>query len=330
MKKNILITGVAGFIGFHTAKLFLDKGYSVHGIDNLNDYYDPKLKLTRLDTLAKNENFKFSKIDVGNLDQMNEFWERVGGFEHVIHLAAQAGVRYSLENPYVYINSNVMGQTILLELCRKQPNFSHFVYASSSSVYGGNTDYPFSTNDRTDDPLSIYAATKRSCELIAQSYRNIYRIPSTGLRFFTVYGPWGRPDMSLFIFAKAIMEGAKVPIFNNGKMRRDFTYIDDIVNGIYRAHVRPIDLSDDASIHKVYNLGNNKSEDLMRYLELLQRALGKKALIDFHGMQTGDVVETCADISESQKDLGYAPQINIEEGIPRFVEWFLEYHKLNT
>lgn len=328
--KSILITGTAGFIGFHTAKLFLDKGYSVYGIDNLNDYYDPKWKLARLDILSRIENFKFSKIDVSNYEQMNGFWEKVGGFEHVIHLAAQAGVRYSLENPYVYVSSNIMGQTILLELCRKKPNFSHFVYASSSSVYGGNTDYPFSVSDRTDNPLSIYAATKRSCELIAQSYKNIYRIPSTGLRLFTVYGPWSRPDMSLFIFAKAIVEGVKVPIFNNGNMKRDFTYIDDIVNGIYRAHARTIDLRDDASIHKVYNLGNNKSEELMYYLELLQSALGKKAHIDFYGMQTWDVVETCADISESQKELGYVPQTNIKEGIPRFVEWFLEHHKFNT
>ncbi len=243
-----------------------------------------------------------------------------------VHLAAQAGVRHSLENPYAYIDANVMGELVVLEACRRLPDFKHLVYASSSSVYGGNRKLPFAVEDPVDRPVSLYAATKRAGELIAQSYAHLYRIPATGLRFFTVYGPWGRPDMSAYLFTKAIFEGAPISVFNQGDMRRDFTYIDDIVSGVLAALERPPADDGENPPHRLYNLGNHRSEDLMRFIALLEQACGREAVKVFEGMQPGDVKETYADIEASRRDLGFEPRTGIDEGLPRFVQWYREYH----
>jgi UDP-glucuronate 4-epimerase len=325
MSDPVLVTGAAGFIGFHTSKRLLERGETVVGIDNLNDYYDVTLKEARLAELQKYEKFAFVKLDIADKDGMEALWSDQGPFKRVVHLAAQAGVRYSLENPYSYISSNCMGHLTVMEMCRHTKDFKHLVYASSSSVYGGNTKLPFSVQDDVNNPISLYAATKRSDELMSQAYANLYKMPQTGLRFFTVYGPWGRPDMALFIFAKAIMNGEKVPVFNNGQMKRDFTYIDDIVTGVVASLDTPPSRNEPAP-HRVFNIGNTKSEDLMEFLQLIEQTLDKKADIEFHGMQDGDVAETFADIDETSEILGYKPTTSIREGIPKFLEWYTSYY----
>jgi UDP-glucuronate 4-epimerase len=327
MTDKILVTGSAGFIGFHTASRLLREGHHVVGLDNLNDYYDVTLKENRLAQLQAHEKFEFAKIDISDKAAMEKLWADHGGFKRVIHLAAQAGVRYSLENPYQYITSNCMGHVTVMEMCRHTEGFEHLVYASSSSVYGGNTKFPYAAGDPVELPLSLYAATKRSDELMSQTYSHLFGMPQTGLRFFTVYGPWGRPDMALFIFTKNICEGKPVPVFNHGKMRRDFTYVDDIVSGILAALKNPPN-ADNGAPHRVFNLGNNKSENLMDFIDLVQDELGMKAKLDFKPLQDGDVPETYADIDASVDILGFKPTTAIKEGIPKFIEWYKDYYKV--
>lgn len=326
MSDAVLVTGAAGFIGFHTATRLLQQGRTVVGIDNINDYYDVNLKHQRLEQLGNFQNFTFVKEDISNREGMEKLWAEHGPFKEVVHLAAQAGVRYSIENPYAYITSNCMGHLVVLEMCRHTQGFKHLVYASSSSVYGGNTKLPFSVNDPVDHPVSLYAATKRADELISHSYSHLYGIPQTGLRFFTVYGPWGRPDMALFIFTKAIMNGEKVPVFNNGQMKRDFTYVDDIIDGVVATLNNPPAKLGDKAPCRVFNIGNTRSEDLMDYLRLIEQELGKKADIDFLPMQAGDVRETYADVSETTAATGYVPKTPISEGVPRFIAWYKEFY----
>jgi UDP-glucuronate 4-epimerase len=330
----VLVTGAAGFIGSSTARALLERGDRVIGIDNLNDYYDPSLKRARLDRLARQfgNSFRFQQLDFSDAVALARFAGEQE-FEEIIHLGAQAGVRYSLENPQAYVQSNLVGHCNMLELAR-QRGVGHLVYASSSSVYGGNKSLPFRVEDRVDHPLSLYAATKKADELLSESYANIFRLPQTGLRFFTVYGPWGRPDMAMWIFTKALYAGEPLPLFNRGEMRRDFTYIDDIVAGVIACLDSPP--ADDGAAkaggsvgpHALYNIGNNRSEDLMRVVELLEQATGRKALLDPQPMQVGDVKETFADISAIERDHGFTPATRIDEGVPRFVRWDREYHGL--
>ena len=329
MSTPILVTGAAGFIGFSTSLRLLESGESVVGIDNLNDYYDVTLKEARLEELKKFDRFKFVKMDIADNASMENLWTEEGPFTRVIHLAAQAGVRYSLENPHAYINSNIIGHLNVIERCRHTENFEHLVYASSSSVYGGNKKTPFSVQDRVDNPVSLYAATKKSDELMSHAYSHLFRIPQTGLRFFTVYGPWGRPDMALFIFTKAIFENKPLPVFNNGNMKRDFTYIDDIVTGILGVLNNPPNEDNNEAPSRVLNIGNNNSEDLMDFVKLIETELGKKAEINFQPMQAGDVRETYADITETTAITGYQPTTNITEGIPKFIEWYKKYYRLS-
>ncbi|MGB4107348.1 MAG: NAD-dependent epimerase/dehydratase family protein [Alphaproteobacteria bacterium] len=330
MNDPVLVTGAAGFIGFHTALNLLQRGETVVGIDNMNDYYDVSLKESRLEQLANFTKFKFVKQDIADKQGMEALWAQHGPFTRVVHLAAQAGVRYSLENPYAYITSNCMGHLTVLEMCRHTENFKHLVYASSSSVYGGNKKLPFSVKDSVDNPVSLYAATKRSDELMSQAYSNLYGIPQTGLRFFTVYGPWGRPDMALFIFTKAISEGKPVPVFNKGEMKRDFTYVDDIVDGVVATLDRPPEkMSDDSAPHRVLNIGNTRSENLMDFISLIEKELGKKANKEMKEMQPGDVKETYADISETTVVSGFRPKTPISEGVPRFIAWYKDYYKVS-
>ncbi len=321
-----LVTGVAGFIGSHVCNMLLNQGKTVIGMDNLNDYYDIDLKESRLNSLKNHENkdnFLFHKVNIADKKSVDSLADCYRSeITHVIHLAAQAGVRYSLDNPFAYIESNISGHLVILEMCRTLPNLKHFVYASSSSVYGGNRELPYSVNDNTDSPVSLYAATKKSDELMSHSYTELFNIPSTGLRFFTVYGIFGRPDMAYFIFTKAILEGKPIHVFNNGKMKRDFTYIDDIVNGVISCTYN----TEKKSTHKIYNLGNNKPVPLMNMISVLEKTIGKKAEIIMKGMQQGDVIETFADITDSRKDFGYNPVTTIEEGLPRFVEWYKNYY----
>lgn len=326
MSEAILVTGAAGFIGFHTAVRLLESGKEVVGIDNLNDYYDVTLKEARLKILQNYPAFTFAKIDIADMEGMKTLWAEKGPFKKVIHLAAQAGVRYSLKNPHAYINSNIVGHLNVLECCRFTEGFEHLVYASSSSVYGGNTKLPFSVQDRVDNPISLYAATKRSDELMSHAYAHLYRFAQTGLRFFTVYGPWGRPDMAPFIFTKAICEGEKFPVFNNGKMKRDFTYIDDIVSGVLAVLENPPEDNGETAPQRVLNIGNTKSEDLMDFIALIEKEVGKKAQIDFQPMQDGDVQETYADVQETTKIAGYKPTTSINEGVPEFIEWYKGYY----
>ncbi|HET9336702.1 MAG TPA: NAD-dependent epimerase/dehydratase family protein [Sphingomicrobium sp.] len=332
---TLLVTGVAGFIGSAVAMALLDRGEPVIGIDNLNDYYDPKLKLARIERLkaAHGNAFTFEQVDFGG-QQALEAFAAPHRFDRIVHLGAQAGVRYSLVNPQAYVRSNLMGQINMLELARHQ-GAKHFVYASSSSVYGGNETLPFRVEDRVDHPVSLYAASKKADELMSESYAHLFRIPMTGLRFFTVYGPWGRPDMAMWIFTKALYEGRPLQIFNHGEMRRDFTYIDDIVRGVLACVDGPP--SDDGdekaggsrSPHALYNIGNHRSEELMRMVQLLEEATGRKAIIDFQPMQPGDVKDTFADISAIQRDHGFEPSTSIDVGVPRFVEWFKQYHQID-
>lgn len=321
---RILITGTAGFIGFHVAQALLARGTTVIGVDNLNDYYDVKLKQARLDQLLLHKNFSFHKLNIASKESVLPLAK--SGATHIVHLAAQAGVRYSLVNPYAYVESNVMGQVVMLELARQLPQLRHFVYASSSSVYGGNTKIPFAVDDPVERPVSLYAATKRADELIGWQYAHMYRLPCTGLRFFTVYGPWGRPDMAAWLFTKQIMIDQPITVFNHGKMRRDFTYIDDIVAGILATFDHAPEKTSEVP-HRLYNLGNSRSENLMDFIAVLEKALGKKAHYDFQPMQPGDVPETFADIGASTRDLGFQPKIAIAEGIPRFVAWYKDYHR---
>ncbi len=325
---TILVTGAAGFIGSHVCIKLLERGESVLGVDNLNDYYDVSLKEARLARIKDHPNFRFAKVNIADREGLSQAIADAGGIRRAVHLAAQAGVRYSLVNPFAYVETNVMGHTVILEACRHAPDFEHLVYASSSSVYGGNKDLPFSVDDRVDNPVSMYAATKKSDELISHSYSHLFRVPATGLRFFTVYGPWGRPDMALWIFTKAIYAGEPIPIFNNGDMRRDFTYIDDIVDGTIRALDNPPEDDGEAPPHRVFNIGNHRSEELMRLVEILEQATGKTADREFLPMQPGDVKETYADITPIQEQLGFQPRTSIEQGIPAFVEWYRGYHGL--
>jgi len=322
----VLVTGVAGFIGFHVAAGLLARGDTVVGIDNLNEYYSVALKRARLARLEAQPGFTFHRVDIGDPQAMMEIVLRHKEVEGVIHLAAQAGVRYSLENPYAYVHSNVMGQVVMLEVARRLDRLRCFAYASSSSVYGDNKKQPFSVDDCVDNPISLYAATKRSCELSARTYSHLFGIPANGLRFFTVYGPWGRPDMAAYLFADAIMAGRPIRVFNEGKMERDFTYIDDIVAGTIAALDRP---PSGAVPHKVYNLGNHRPEPLMRFIELIESVLGRKAIKELLPMQPGDVPSSFADIDTSTQDLGFYPHTAIDVGIPKFVEWYKEYNKLH-
>lgn len=332
-----LVTGVAGFIGFHVTKRLIARGDKVIGIDNLNDYYDVRLKEARLAQLKSINGFQFVKLDLANRQGMIDLFEEYP-IARVVHLAAQAGVRYSLVNPYAYTDSNIEGFMSILEGCRHR-KVEHLVYASSSSVYGGNTHMPFSIHDNVDHPVSLYAATKKANELMAHCYAHLYRIPCTGLRFFTVYGPWGRPDMALFIFTKAILEGKPIEVFNNGKMQRDFTYIDDIVEGVVRtldhkARPNPTwtgerpDPGTSSAPARIYNIGNHQPVQLLRFIEVLEQALGKKAEKKLMPIQPGDVPATYADINDLTRDVGFTPSTPIEVGIPRFVEWYRDFYKI--
>jgi UDP-glucuronate 4-epimerase len=326
---TVLVTGAAGFIGSHVCHALLERGDRVIGVDNLNDYYDVALKIARRDRLAAHDAFVFEKVDIADRPAMEEIARRHPGITHIVHLAAQAGVRHSIENPFAYAEANLMGHLVMLEMGRHLENLQHMVYASSSSVYGGNTKVPFAAADRTDTPISLYAATKKADELMSHCYSHLYRVPLSGLRFFTVYGPWGRPDMAAYIFATAITEGRPIPLFNNGDMKRDFTYIDDIVAGILGCLATPPAKDAETAPHAVYNLGNSQSEALTRYVELIEQALGRKAEIQYEPMQPGDVKETYADIADSQNAFGYNPKTPIDVGIPRFIEWFKSYHGVN-
>lgn len=324
---KILVTGVAGFIGFHVTKALLEKGEKVVGIDNLNSYYSVDLKEARLSQLSAYPNFHFYHADVSNAEAIEKIWKQEGDIELVVHLAAQAGVRYSLTDPFPYIASNLMGFTVILERCRHQSNFKHLVYASTSSVYGDNKTLPFSEDQQTDTPISLYAATKKSNELMAQSYWHLYQFPITGLRLFTVYGPWGRPDMALFKFTKSILNDTPIDVYNNGNMARDYTYVDDIVNGILKALNKP-STPNKESLHPIYNLGNKKRENLLNFIEVLEKTLNKEAIKNFLPLQAGDILETFSDISKAEKELGYSPTVPITEGIPNFVKWYNSYYKL--
>jgi len=331
-----LVTGTAGFIGFHVAKRLLSEGEDVVGLDNLNDYYEVALKHNRLKQLEAEANFRFVKLDLENREGMATLF-RDGGFDRVIHLAAQAGVRYSITNPHAYVDANLIGFMNILEGCRHN-RVPHLAYASSSSVYGANTKMPFSVHHNVDHPVSLYAATKKANELMAHTYAHLYRLPTTGLRFFTVYGPWGRPDMALFIFTKAILAGKPIDIYNFGKMRRDFTYVDDIVEGVLRVTKRipapnpdwtgnAPDPASSLAPYVLYNIGNNQPVELLTLIETLEEALGKKAIRNLMPIQAGDVPETYADVDALIADVGFKPETTIQDGVARFVAWYRDYYK---
>ncbi len=321
---TILVTGAAGFIGYHTSLALLGRGERVIGVDDLNDYYDVSLKEARLKNLEGEGGFTFHRLDIADRDGMEALIGQHRHVTRVIHLAAQAGVRYSLVNPYAYIRTNVEGHLVVLEACRRLERLEHVVYASSSSVYGANDKLPFSTADRVDRPLSLYAATKKSMEMIGHAYDSLFGLPLTGLRFFTVYGPWGRPDMAAYIFTRKILAGEPIDVFNGGDMRRDFTYIDDIVAGVLSCLDTPPEAG--RAPGRLYNIGNNHSEPLMRFISVLEDSLRRKAEIQFQPMQAGDVKETCADIADTRRDFGFEPKISIDDGLPLFVRWYKEYH----
>jgi len=322
---RILVTGAAGFIGFHLCKKLLEEKNQILGIDNINNYYDVKLKKNRLKILLGKKNFKFKKIDISNTNFVKKIYPIAKNFKIIIHLAAQAGVRYSITHPYKYIESNVKAQISILELAKRIKSFQHLIYASSSSVYGANKKIPFSTNDRVDNPVSLYGASKRAGELITQSYSRMFNINCTGLRFFSVYGPWGRPDMAAYIFTKNIFENKTLDLFNFGRMERDFTFIDDIINGI--ASLIKIKKRKN-ELHKIYNLGNNKPEPLLKLVSLLETLCKRKAKVIKKRMQLGDVRHTYANINESKKDLKFKPKTNLEDGLEKFVSWYKEYHDI--
>lgn len=334
---KILLTGAAGFIGFHTCLRLLEENHEVHGIDNLNDYYDVSLKEGRLEKLVPNDNFRFYKVNISNRTKIEKLFSDIKP-ERVIHLAAQAGVRYSLKNPHAYIDSNLVGFTNILEGCRYN-NIEHLVYASSSSVYGANTSMPFSVHHNVDHPLSLYGATKKANELMAHTYSHLYDLPTTGLRFFTVYGPWGRPDMALYIFTRNILEGKPIEVFNRGKHKRDFTYIDDVVTGVVRVMKKIPEPNSDWSSDKpdpgtsnapyrIYNIGNHSPVELMRFIEILEKRLGKTAVKNYLPMQPGDVPITYADVEDLINDVDYSPSTPVEKGISEFVEWYKQYYKV--
>jgi len=332
---TVLVTGAAGFIGFHLAARLLARGDKVVGVDNLNDYYSVQLKTDRLALLSSRfeDRFTFHCVDFSDFGALQAALQ-LHKISRIAHLGAQAGVRYSLVNPHSYVRSNVVGHLNLLEFYRNSKGCDHMVYASSSSVYGSNEKLPFAVEDRVDHPVSLYGATKKSDELLSDSYSHLYRLPQTGLRFFTVYGPWGRPDMAMWIFTKAILAGEPIPVFNNGDMRRDFTYIDDIVNGVIACldNPPPDDGTEKAggslAPHRIYNIGNHRSEQLLRMIELLEHAVGKAAIKDFQPMKPGDVKDTFADITAIQNDLGFQPSTPIDIGIPQFVSWYRDYHRI--
>jgi UDP-glucuronate 4-epimerase len=330
-----LITGCAGFIGFHVATRLLERGEQIVGLDNLNDYYDVNLKYARLQQLERHPNFRFVKGDLADRELMDTLFAE-GEFDTVIHLAAQAGVRYSLINPHAYINSNIVGFVNVLEGCRHH-DVKHLIYASSSSVYGANTSIPFSVHQNVDHPVSLYAATKKSNELMAHSYSSLYGLPTTGLRFFTVYGPWGRPDMAYFSFTKSILEGRPIDVYNDGRMQRDFTYIDDVVEGVVRVVNRiptpnaewrgdAPDPGTSYAPYRIYNIGNNQPVELLRFIEVLEECLGKKAVKNLLPIQAGDVLATFAEVHDLMADVGFKPGTSIEEGIRSFVEWYLRHY----
>lgn|SRR5699024_411550 len=334
--KTILVTGSAGFIGSHISRRLIKEGNIVIGIDNVNDYYSTQLKEDRL-RILENDNFEFYRADLENFDTINNIFEKHQP-NIVINLAAQAGVRYSLENPHAYINSNIVGFTNILEASRHH-KIEHLIYASSSSVYGANTTKPFSTSDNIDHPLSLYAATKKSNELMAHTYSHLYRIPTTGLRFFTVYGPWGRPDMALFLFTDAIVNNRSIDVFNHGDMMRDFTYIDDIVESITRLTRRPAlsnpkwsgadpDPGSSNAPYKVYNIGNNSPVRLMEFIEAIENKLGKTAKKNFLPLQAGDVPETYANVDDLYRDIDFQPETSIQEGVNRFIDWYIDYYEV--
>ena len=334
---KILVTGAAGFIGMHVSQILLARGDEVVGLDNLNDYYDPQLKLDRLARLTPKAGFRFVKLDVADREGMAALFA-AEKFDRVVHLAAQAGVRYSLVNPHAYIDSNIVGFTNVLEGCRHH-KVQHLAYASSSSVYGGNTAMPFSEHHNIDHPVSLYAATKKANELMAHTYSHLFGLPTTGLRFFTVYGPWGRPDMALFLFTRNILAGEPINVFNYGHHRRDFTYIDDIVEGVIRAMDRAAkpnpDWSSDApdpatsrAPYRLYNIGSHRPIELMRYIEVLENYLGHKAIKNLLPLQAGDVPDTYADVDALTRDVGYRPATPIEDGVARFVDWYREYYRV--
>jgi len=335
---NYLITGSAGFIGFHLCKRLLGGNHNIIGLDNLNNYYDVSLKESRLNMLKQYDNFTFYKASLEDNDAIKKIFAS-HDISVVINLAAQAGVRYSLENPMAYIDSNIVGFINILEACRHN-NVQHLIYASSSSVYGSNTHIPFSVHDNIDHPISLYAATKKSNELMAHVYSHLFGMPATGLRFFTVYGPWGRPDMALFLFTKSILEGEPIKVFNHGNMMRDFTYVDDIIEGIVRLIPKPPkpnpewdsnnpDPGTSSAPYKVYNIGNNSPVQLSRFIEVIEEKLGKKAIKKYLPMQPGDVPATYADVDDLMRDVGFKPATSIEDGIGRFVEWFKDYYGYN-
>lgn len=325
VSKKYLVTGGAGFIGFYLSKALLEKGAQVVGLDNLNDYYDVSLKEDRLSILKKYSGYRFVKADLADKEAVLGLFEEYRP-QIVVNLAAQAGVRYSIDNPDAYIQSNIVGFFNILEACRHYP-VEHLVFASSSSVYGGNKKVPFSVKDQVDKPVSLYAATKKSNELMAYSYSKLYGIPLTGLRFFTVYGPMGRPDMAYFKFARKIMAGEPIQIYNNGDMRRDFTYIDDIVTGVENILCNPPTEDENGAAYRIYNIGNNQPENLMDYIAVLEKCLGREAKKEFLPMQPGDVYETYADVQDLIDDYGFKPSTTIEEGLGKFAQWFLDYYK---
>jgi len=333
---KLLVTGAAGFIGFHTAKLLLQQGHEVVGLDNLNDYYDPTLKSARLNLLSQAKGFRFERVDIADRDAMQDVFSRQR-FQRVVHLAAQAGVRYSIQNPQAYVQSNIVGFLHVIEGCRAHA-VEHLVYASTSSVYGANTHLPFSEQQCVDHPLTLYAATKKANELMAHSYSSLYGLPTTGLRFFTVYGPWGRPDMALFLFTKKILAGEPIDVYYEGHHRRDFTYVDDIVKGVVAAveHVAAADPdwnsdapdpSSSRAPYKIYNIGNQQPVTLLRFIEVLEQCLGRKAIKHLMPMQPGDVPDTSADVDALARDVGYRPSTELAEGVKQFVEWYLDYYR---
>jgi UDP-glucuronate 4-epimerase len=334
---RVLVTGAAGFIGFHVSQKLVSKGYQIIGLDNLSDYYDVNLKKARLAQLHKNSGFSFHKLDLAYREGISQFFAE-HQFDGVVHLAAQAGVRYSIKNPHAYVDSNLVGFVNLLEGCRHS-RVKHLVFASSSSVYGSNTKIPFSVHDNVDHPISLYAASKKANELMAHTYSHLYSLPTTGLRFFTVYGPWGRPDMALFLFTKAILEGRPIDVFNYGKMKRDFTYIDDIVEGVVRVLEKipePNSLlsgstpapSNSKAPYKLYNIGNNHPVELIHFIEVLENCLGLKAEKNMLQLQPGDLSITYADVDDLTRDVGFRPNTPIEVGIERFVTWYRSYYNI--
>jgi UDP-glucuronate 4-epimerase len=336
---KVLVTGAAGFIGFHTAKMLLDRGEEVVGIDNLNSYYDPALKAARLAILERQPKFRFKKMDIADRGGVEALFKNEG-FQRVVHLAAQAGVRHSIEHPHAYIDSNIVGFLHIIEGCRRT-GVEHLVYASTSSVYGANTRMPFSVHQNVDHPLTLYAATKKANELMAHSYSNLYRLPTTGLRFFTVYGPWGRPDMALFLFTKCILEDKPIDVFNFGRHKRDFTYVDDIVRGVVAALDRVAqpdpewdsanpDPSTSSAPYRIYNIGNERPVELLEYISILEKCLNRTAKKNLLPMQMGDVSESWADVAELARDMRYQPTTPVAEGVAKFVEWYLDYYRVKA